>query len=196
MKKNLWISFAITVVTTLLLGLIYPLVVTGLAQMIFPHEANGQLIVKNGKVIGSSLIGQGFSGPGYFHSRPSAAGNGYDAANSGGSNLGPTNQKLLERVKADVASAQAENPGMPIPIDMVTTSASGFDPHITPANAEFQLPRIAKARGISVEQVQAVISKHTDGRQFGILGEPRVNVLELNLDLDRRFPAATQAKAE
>jgi K+-transporting ATPase ATPase C chain len=196
MKKNLWISFAITVVTTLLLGLIYPLVVTGLAQMIFPHKANGQLIVKNGKVIGSSLIGQGFSGPGYFHSRPSAAGNGYDAANSGGSNLGPTNQKLLERVKADVASAQAENPGMPIPIDMVTTSASGFDPHITPANAEFQLPRIAKARGISVEQVQAVISKHTDGRQFGILGEPRVNVLELNLDLDRRFPAATQAKAE
>jgi K+-transporting ATPase ATPase C chain len=196
MKKNLWTSFAMTVIMTLLLGLIYPLVVTGLAQMIFPHKANGQLIVKNGKVIGSKIIGQGFSGPGYLHSRPSAAANGYDAANSGGSNLGPTNQKLLDRVKADVASAQAANPGMPVPIDMVTTSASGLDPDITPANAKFQLPRVAKARGISVEQVQAVISKHTDGRQFGILGEPRVNVLELNLDLDRRFPAATQAKAE
>jgi K+-transporting ATPase ATPase C chain len=196
MKKNLWISIAMTVVTTVLLGLIYPIVVTGLAQLIFPHKANGQLIVKNGKVIGSKIIGQGFSGPGYFHSRPSAAGNGYDAANSGGSNLGPTNQKLLDRVKADVATAQAENPGAPIPIDMVTTSASGVDPHITPANAEFQLPRVAKARGVSVEQLKGVVSKHTEGRQFGILGEPRVNVLELNLDLDREFPATTEAKVE
>lgn len=196
MKKNLWISIAMTVVTTLLLGLIYPLVVTGLAQLIFPHKANGQLIVKNGKVIGSKIIGQGFSGPGYFHSRPSAAGNGYDAANSGGSNLGPTNQKLLDRVKSDVMVAESENPGAPVPIDMVTTSASGFDPHITPANAEFQLPRVAQARGISVEQVKALVSKHTEGRQFGILGEPRVNVLELNLDLDRQFAAAAQAKIE
>lgn len=196
MKKNLWISIAMTVVTTVLLGLIYPMVVTGLAQVIFPHKANGQLIIKNGKVIGSEIIGQGFSGPAYFHSRPSAAGNGYDAANSGGSNLGPTNQKLLERVRADVATAQSENPGTPVPIDMVTTSASGFDPHITPANAEFQLARVARARGISVEQVKAVVSKHTEGRQFGILGEPRVNVLELNLDLDRQFAVPPQAKIE
>lgn len=196
MKKNLWISIAMTVITTVLLGLIYPMVVTGLAQVIFPHKANGQLIVKNGEVIGSTIIGQGFSGPGYFHSRPSAAGNGYDAANSGGSNLGPTNQKLLDRVEADVTAAQAENPAAPVPIDMVTTSASGFDPHITPANAEFQLPRVAQARGISVEQLKAVVSKHTEGRQFGVLGEPRVNVLELNLDLDRQFAVAAQAKIE
>jgi len=195
MKRNLWISIAMTVVTTVLLGLIYPLVVTGLAQMIFPHKANGQLIVKNGNVIGSKIIGQGFSGPGYFHSRPSAAGNGYDAANSGGSNLGPTNQKLLDRVKADVGSARAENPSTPVPIDMVTTSASGFDPHITPANAEFQLRRVAQARGISVEQLRMVVSKHTEGRQFGMLGEPRVNVLELNHDLDR-FQSATHAKVD
>ncbi len=194
MKKNLWISIAMTVITTVLLGLIYPMVVTGLAQVIFPHKANGQLIVKNGEVIGSTIIGQGFSGPGYFHSRPSAAGNGYDAANSGGSNLGPTNQKLLDRVEADVTAAQAENPAAPVPIDMVTTSASGFDPHITPANAEFQLPRVAQARGISVEQLKAVVSKHTEGRQFGVLGEPRVNVLELNLDLDRQFAVPAQAK--
>lgn len=194
MKKNLWTSIAMTVVTTVLLGLIYPLLVTGLAQIIFPNKANGELIVKNGRVIGSRIIGQGFSGPQYFHSRPSAAGNGYDAANSGGSNLGPTNQKLLDRVKADVASAQAENPGVPIPIDMVTTSASGFDPHITPANAEFQLPRVAKARRISIEQLRTIITRHTDSRQFAILGEPRVNVLELNLDLDQHFPSATHAE--
>jgi|SRR5579872_6435 len=196
MKKNLGISIAMTVVTTVLLGLIYPVVVTGLAQLIFPHKANGQLIVKNGKVIGSKIIGQGFSGPGYFHPRLSAVGNGYDAANSGGSNLGPTNQKLLDRVKADVLSAQAENPGMPVPIDMVTTSASGLDPDITPANAEFQLPRVAKARGILIEQLRTIIIKHTESRQFAILGEPRVNVLELNLDLDQQFPSATQGAAE
>ena len=190
MKKNLWISIAMTVVTTVLLGLIYPMVVTGLAQVIFPDKANGQLILKNGKVIGSRIIGQGFSGPRYFHSRPSAAESGYDAADSGGSNLGPTNQKLLDRVKGDVSAAQAENPGAQVPVDMVTTSASGLDPHITPANAEFQLPRVAQARGISVEQVKAVVSKHTEGRQFGILGEPRINVLELNLELDRQFPVA------
>ena len=193
MKRNLWISIAMTVVTTVLLGVIYPMVITGLAQVTFPRKATGQLIVKNGKVIGSKIIGQGFSGPQYFHPRPSAAGNGYDATSSGGSNMGPTNQKLLDGVKGYVASAQAENPSMPVPIDMVTTSASGFDPHITPANAEFQLPRVARARAISVEELRGVVSKHTEGRQFGILGEPRVNVLELNLDLDQQFPSATQA---
>lgn len=190
MKKNLLIAFLMTIVTTVLLGLIYPLVVTGLAQVIFPQKANGQLIVKDGTVVGSSIIGQGFTGPQYFHSRPSAAGNGYDAANSGGSNLGPTNQKLLDRVRGDVAVAESENPSAPVPIDMVTTSASGFDPHITPANAEFQLPRVAKARGITVDQLRAAVAKHTESRQFGILGEARVNVLELNLDLDSQFPLA------
>ena len=190
MKKNLWISLLMTMATTVLFGLVYPLVVTALAQLIFPHKANGQLIVKNGTVVGSSIIGQGFSGPAYFHSRLSAAGNGYAAANSGGSNFGPTNQKLLDRVKSDVATAQAESPGTPIPIDLVTTSASGFDPHITPAAAEFQLARIARVRGIRIEQLRALVAKHTEGRQFGVLGEPRVNVLELNLDLDRRSPFA------
>jgi potassium-transporting ATPase KdpC subunit len=196
MKKNLLIAVLMTVVTTVLLGLVYPLVVTGLAQLIFPHKANGQLLNNGGKVVGSSIIGQGFSGAGYFHSRPSAAGNGYDAANSGGSNFGPTNQKLLDRVKGDVATAQAENPGTPVPIDLVTTSASGFDPHITPASAEFQLPRVAKARGIPIEKLRTIVAKHTETRQFGILGEARVNVLELNLDLDEHFSTNNSAKAE
>jgi K+-transporting ATPase ATPase C chain len=182
-----------TVATTLLLGIIYPLVVTGLAQVIFPHKANGQLIQKDGKIVGSSIIGQGFAGATYFHSRPSAAGNGYDAGNSAGSNLGPTNQKLIDRVKADVAVAQVDNPGQAVPIDLVTTSASGFDPHITPASAEFQLQRIARERGASIDEIRALISKHTEGRQLGIFGEPRVNVLELNLDLDERFPTRKQA---
>ena len=190
MKKNLWISLLMTMATPVLFGLVYPLVVTALAQLIFPYKANGQLIVRNGTVVGSRIIGQGFSGPAYFHSRLSAAGNGYDAANSGGSNLGPSNQKLLDRVKADVAIAESENPGVPVPIDLVTTSASGFDPHITPAAAEFQLVRIARVRGMNIEQLRALVAKHTEGRQFGMLGEPRVNVLELNLDLDRRSPFA------
>jgi potassium-transporting ATPase KdpC subunit len=190
MKRNFSISILMTLATTVLLGLIYPLVVTGFAQVIFPHKANGQLIVKDGTVIGSSIIGQGFTGPQYFHSRPSAAGNGYDAANSGGSNLGPTNQKLLDRVKSDVSAAEFENSGALVPIDMVTTSASGFDPHITPANAEFQLPRVAKARGITADQLRDLVAKHTEARQFGVLGEARVNVLELNLALDTQFPAA------
>jgi K+-transporting ATPase ATPase C chain len=196
MKKNFLIAVLMTVVTTVLLGLVYPLVVTGLAQLIFPHKANGQLINTGEKVVGSSIIGQGFSGAGYFHSRPSAAGNGYDAANSGGSNFGPTNQKLLDRVKSDVATAQAENPGTPVPIDLVTTSASGFDPHITPASAEFQLPRVAKARGITIEKLRTIVAMHTEARQFGILGEARVNVLELNLDLDEHFSTGVSAKAE
>src|SRR6476661_3054938 len=196
MKKNLLIAVLMTVVTTVLLGLVYPLVVTGLAQVLFPHKANGQLINKGGKAVGSSIIGQGFSGARYFHSRPSAAGNGWDAANSGGSNFGPTNQKLLDRVKGDVATAQAENPGTPVPIDLVTTSASGFDPHITPASAEFQLPRVAKARGITIEKLRTIVENHTEPRQFGILGEARVNVLELNLDLDEYFSMNNNAKAE
>lgn len=188
MKKNLITAVLMTVATTILLGIIYPLVVTGLAQVIFPKRANGQLIQKDGRTVGSRIIGQGFSGAGYFHSRPSAAGNGYDAANSGGSNLGPTNQKLMDRVKGDVASAQGDNPAALVPIDLVTTSASGFDPHITPAAAEFQLPRVAKERGTTVDQLHALLAKHTEDRQFGLLGEPRVNVLELNLELDERFP--------
>jgi len=193
MKKNLITAVLMTIATTILLGIVYPLVVTDIAQVIFPKKANGQLIQKGGKTVGSSIIGQGFSGPAYFHSRPSAAGNGYDAANSGGSNFGPTNQKLIDRVKGDVASAEAKNPGTPVPIDLVTTSASGFDPHITTAAAEYQLPRIAKERGTTVDQLRALLAKHTEGRQLGILGEPRVNVLELNLELDERFPINKQA---
>lgn len=184
MKKNLITSVLMTIATTLLLGLMYPLVVTALAQVIFPKQANGQLIQRNGTIVGSRIIGQGFSGAGYFHSRPSATTVPYDAANSAGSNLGPTNQKLIDRVRQDVAALHLENPNEPIPIDMVTTSASGFDPEISPAAAEFQLPRVAKERGMAVDQLRALVKKHTEGRQFGFLGEPRVNVLELNLALD------------
>src|SRR6266480_1150260 len=194
MKKNLVTSVLMTIATTVLLGIIYPLVVTGLAQVLFPHKANGQLIQKDGKIIGSSIIGQGFSGAAYFHPRPSAAGTGYDAANSAGSNLGPTNQKLIDRVKGDAAITQADNPGMPVPIDLVTTSASGFDPHITPASAEFQLQRVARERGATIDQLRAVVANHTEGRQLGILGEARVNVLELNLELDERFPTKKKAR--
>jgi potassium-transporting ATPase KdpC subunit len=196
MKKNLIISVLMTLATTLLLGIVYPLVVTGLAQVLFPRKANGQLIQKAGKTVGSSIIGQGFSGPSYFHPRPSAAGNGYDAANSAGTNLGPTNQKLIDRVHQDVARLQAENPNQAVPIDLVTTSASGFDPHITPAAADYQLPRVAKERGTTVDQLRALLAKHTQGRQLGVLGEPRVNVLELNLELDERFPTHKQASAQ
>ena len=185
MKKNLLISVLMTLVTAVLLGLIYPLVVTGLAQALFPEKANGQLIQRNGTVIASHIIAQPFVGANYFHPRPSAAGaDGYDASNSAGSNLGPTNQKLIDRVNGDVANAQAENPGKAVPVDMVTTSASGFDPHITPAAAEFQVPRVAKARGMSEQAVRALVAKNTLGRQWRFFGEPRVNVLELNLALD------------
>jgi potassium-transporting ATPase KdpC subunit len=194
MKKNFIVSILMTIVTTVLLGLIYPLIVTGLAQLIFHDKANGQLIVKDGQVVGSRIIGQGFSGPGYFHSRLSAAGNGYDAANSAGSNLGPTNQKLIDRVKADTERLQSENPGKPVPIDLVTTSASGFDPEISPAAAEFQVPRIAKERGMTEEEVRRFVAKHTLGRQWGFLGEPRVNVLELNLDINEAHPVTRAAK--
>jgi len=188
MKKNLRISVLMTIATTVLLGILYPLVVTGLAQLFFKDKANGQLIVQNGQVVGSRIIGQAFAGPGYFHSRPSAAGNGYDAANSNGSQLGPTNQHLIDRVKTDVASNQVDNPGQPVPVDLVTTSASGLDPDISPAAAEFQVPRIARQRGVSADQLKRLLQEHTQPRQLGLLGEPRVNVLELNLDLDARFP--------
>ena len=187
MKKNLWISIAMTVVTTVLLGLIYPMVVTGLAQVIFPHKANGQLIVKDGKVIGSSIIGQGFSGPGYFHSRPSAAGNGYDAANSGGSNFGPTSQKLNDAIKDRIEAYRKEN-GLKesdtVPADAVTASGSGLDPHITVRNAQIQVPRVAKARGLDQKKVLEMVRANTEGPDLGFLGEPGVNVLKLNLALD------------
>jgi potassium-transporting ATPase KdpC subunit len=196
MKKNLITAILMTIATTILLGIIYPLVVTGLAQLIFPKQANGQLIHRDGKTIGSSILGQSFSTPGYFHSRPSFAGNGYDASNSNGSQLGPTNQKLIDRVKADVSSLHTENPNVPVPIDLVTGSTSGLDPHITPAAAEFQLPTVAKKRGTTEDQLRTLLAKHTEDRQFGFLGEPRVNVLELNLELDERFPKAKQASIQ
>jgi len=190
--KNLLTAVLMTIVTTVLLGLIYPLAVTGLSQVIFPDKANGQLIKRaDGTIVGSRLIGQPFSSPGYFRSRPSAAGaNGYDAGASSGSNLGPTNQKLIDRVKADVEKAQAENPGRPVPVDLVTTSGSGLDPHISPAAADFQVPRVARERRMSEDQVRQIVTAHTEGRQFGFLGEPTVNVLELNLDLDGQKPMA------
>jgi K+-transporting ATPase ATPase C chain len=188
--KNLLTAILMTMVTTVLLGVIYPLAVTGLSQVIFPDKANGSLIKRqDGTVIGSRLIGQPFSSPGYFRSRPSAAGaNGYDAGASSGSNLGPTSQKLIDRVKAEVEKTQAENPGKPVPVDLVTTSGSGLDPHISPAAADFQVLRVAKERGMNEDQVRQIVAAHTEGRQFGFLGEARVNVLELNLDLDSKKP--------
>jgi K+-transporting ATPase ATPase C chain len=189
LKKNLVTAVLFTVVTTGLLGLVYPLLITGLARF-WPDKAKGQLISRNDTVIGSRILAQPFTGPAYFHPRPSAAGiNGYAADNSSGSNLGPTNHKLVDRANTDVATLQMENPGKPIPIDLVTTSGSGLDPHITPAGAEFQVPRVAKARGISEDKLLKVVQAHTEGRQFGFLGEPRVNVLELNLALDEQFLA-------
>jgi K+-transporting ATPase ATPase C chain len=189
MKKNLITAVLMTVATTVLLGILYPLLVTGLAQLIFPKQANGQLIRgKDGVVVGSRLIGQPFSGPGYFHSRPSNAGAaGYDATASSGSNLGPTNAQLIARVNGDVAKLQAENPGVPIPVDLVTTSGSGLDPDISPAAAEFQIRRVAAERKIPEADVRSLVAEHSENRQWEFLGEPRVNVLELNLALDTRY---------
>lgn len=186
--RNLIAAVLMTAVTTLLLGVVYPLAITAVAQLAFPSQANGQLVERNGAVVGSRLIGQGFSKPGYFHSRPSATSTPYDAANSGGSNYGPTNKKLIDAVDANVKAARAENPTAPVPVDLVTASASGLDPHISPAAADFQVPRVAHDRGISETDLREVVREHVEGRTFGFFGEPRVNVLELNLALDERFP--------
>jgi len=190
MRKDLVVALRMTLATLLLTGLGYPLLVTAVAQMVFPWRAAGSVVSAEGRVMGSELIGQGFKSPAYFHSRPSAAGaEGYDAANSAGSNLGPTSQKLRDRVAADVARLRAENPQAPpeVPADLVTTSASGFDPHLSPAAARWQVARVASARGVPAGDVQALVDARTEPRTLGLLGEPRVNVLLLNLDVDRRF---------
>lgn len=186
MRKNLVTSLLYTIVSAIVLGIIYPLLMTALAQAFFHRQANGQMLSVKGEIVGSSIIGQAFDGAGYFHGRPSAAGaNGYDASSSGGSNYGPTSAKYVARVESDAAALEKENPGVPVPIDLVTASGSGLDPDITPAAASFQIPRVAQERGMSVQTVKRLVAKHTLQRQFGFLGEPRVNVLELNLDLDR-----------
>jgi K+-transporting ATPase ATPase C chain len=178
-------SIRFTLITTVLLGLGYPLLVTGIAGVVFPHKAAGSLILKDGNVIGSALLAQSFTSDRYFHPRPSAAGNGYDATASGGSNLAQSSKTLVDRIQGSIDKLAAENPGKPVPIDLVTTSGSGLDPDITPDAAYFQAPRVAKARNLSEAQVQKLIEQHITARQFGVLGEPRVNVLELNLDLDK-----------
>ena len=196
MRRHIITAILYTIVTTVIFGVLYPFAVTGAAQLIFHDKANGQLIYakalgsQNGQLIGSRIIGQPFTAPGYFHSRPSAAGNGYDAANSSGSNYAPTNKKLIDRVSGDAAALQSDNPNAEIPVDLVTASGSGLDPHITPAAADFQVARIAHERNLAENTVRELIDRHTEGRQFGFLGEPRVNVLELNLDLDRTAPVA------
>ena len=188
--RNLLIAVLMTVATTVLLGVAYPLVVTGLAQVMFPDQANGQLLVRHGRTIGSQDIGQTFTAADYFHGRPSAAGTGYDAAASAGTNLGPTNKRLIDAVTARVAAVRMANPGAVVPIDLVTSSASGLDPHISPAAAFVQVPRVAAARRLAEADVRRLIESRIEGRQFGVLGEPRVNVLLLNLALDDRYPRA------
>jgi len=188
MTRHLLTATLMTLVTTVLLGLGYPLVLTGLAHVLFRDKANGQLIEREGQLIGSRIIGQPFTSAGYFYSRPSAAGAGYDAGASSGSNLGPTNKKLIDRVAADVARVSCENPGAPVPIDLVTASASGLDPHISPAAALYQVPRVARQRGLPDVVVRQLVEAHIEDRQFGVLGEPVVNVLMLNLALDERAP--------
>jgi K+-transporting ATPase ATPase C chain len=191
MRFQIGSAFRVTLFMTILTGLIYPGVVTGVCQLLFPHRANGSMVEIGGKVAGSELIGQNFSKPQYFHPRPSAAGNdGYDASASSASNYGPTNQKLIDRVKGDIAKFRQENPGYqgPIPADLLTTSGSGLDPDISPASALAQAPRVAAARGATLDQITELIEAHTEGRQWGFLGEPRVNVLLLNLDLNQKFP--------
>jgi K+-transporting ATPase ATPase C chain len=186
MKRQLLISIRMTLATTVLLGVIYPIVITGIAQLVFRDNANGQLLRHNGQLFGSRIIGQQFSGAGYFHPRPSAAGDGYDAANSGATNFGTTNAKLVQRVQASVADLRRENPTAPIPVDLVTASGSGLDPDISPAAANFQVPRIAQARRVDETVIRTLVEQHTKHRQLGFLGEPRVSVLELNLALDAR----------
>jgi potassium-transporting ATPase KdpC subunit len=185
-KHSVWrTSIRFTIVTTFLLGIGYPLLVTGIAGTLFPRKAAGSLILKDGQVIGSELLAQSFTSDKYFHPRPSAAGNGYDATASGGSNLAQSNKTLVDRIQGSIDKLSAENPGKPVPIDLVTTSGSGLDPDITPDAAFFQLPRVAKARGISEDRIHQLIEDHITGRELGVLGEPRVNVLDLNLGLDK-----------
>jgi K+-transporting ATPase ATPase C chain len=189
MKDHLKIAIRFTIVTTVIFGLLYPLSLTGLSQLLFPIQSNGSLLTLGGTITGSALIGQPFAADKYFHSRPSAAGTGYDPTASSASNLAPTNKQLADRVHADILKYQTENPGQPIPVDLVTASGSGLDPDISPAAAAFQIARVAKARNISPDQVQLLVQAHSQPQQFGILGEPRVNVLQLNLDLDAKYPA-------
>jgi len=190
--KQIYTAVMAILVFTIITGLIYPLVVTLLAQALFNDQANGSLIKKDGQIVGSRLIGQSFSSNEYFYSRPSAAGVGYDATSSGGTNWGPTNHLLIDRVKVTATSLKKENPNSLIPVDLVTASASGLDPDISPASAHFQISRVAKARNISEQQIKDLVTKHTKARQFNILGENRVNVLELNLDLDATYPVKKQ----
>jgi K+-transporting ATPase ATPase C chain len=191
MWRQSLIGLRMTLMLTILTGLLYPGLVTGICQMIFPNQANGSLIVKNGHVIGSALIGQSFTRREYFQPRPSAAGvDGYDPTASGGSNLGPTSQKLADRVKSSIAQFRKDNPDFtgPIPAELLTASGSGLDPHLSPASISAQAPRVAVARGISIDQIQQLASEFTEGRELGFLGEPRVNVMRLNIALDERFP--------